>query len=287
MSRHELGVLVFKSMGWRRSGRDCVEPTRSSSHPSAERAHDRARHNYPRGGIGRFQQARWGRVALVEGYGLAETAATIGRAAPAEPLGAWETQEWGYVLFRNNCAKSHTRIFSARVSPTHRWPNEEKRPNIEVRGRKIDSAERDRRRCNAAAPNAGTPRCDGYTPGSPVAPMGAVRERRPSSDSSTTERAPGPSPGPLDILRSLNGHLGVGGMPIRAKVHRAFCSASISRLISTAINPGKASATANRANVIIAIMINLPCGWARGDFPASWMAACRVTTLADVMAITK
>ena len=69
----------------------------------------------------------------------AETAATIGHAAPAEPLGAWETQEWGYVLFRNNCAKSHTRIFSARVSPTHRWPNEEKRRNIEVRGRKIDS----------------------------------------------------------------------------------------------------------------------------------------------------
>ena len=156
--------------GLRRTNAKLIAPQRRA------RASSRATQLPARWKIGRFQQARSGRVALVEGYGLAETAATIGHAAPAEPLGAWETQEWGYVLFRNNCAKSHTRIFSAGLSPTHRWPNEETRRNIEVP--------------DVNCPNAGTPRCDGYTPGSPVAPMGAVRERRPSSDSSTTEREP-------------------------------------------------------------------------------------------------
>ena len=53
------------------------------------------------------------------------------------------------------------------------------------------------------------------------------------------------------------------------QVHRAFCSDSISRLISTAITPGNASTTANRATVIIAIMINLPSGWSRGESPGS------------------
>jgi hypothetical protein len=90
--------------------------------------------------------------------------------------------------------------------------------------------------------------------------MGAVRERRPSSDSSTTEGEPRAKPGTLRYLdRSMGRSVRKAH---RATVHR-LCSASISRLISTAINPGNASTTANRANVIIAIMINLPSGWAR------------------------
>ena len=97
----------------------------------------------------------------------------------------------------------------------------------------------------------------------PRGPRSLQREPIYKDAQRATVRRPGPSPGPLGYSnRSM-------GISHRAKVHRAFCSASISRFISTAINPGKASATANRASVIIAIMINLPCGWARGDSRAS------------------